>query len=128
MAMPLSCQPRIPEPALGISQKTGSVSAHTHSTERPTLANMEARRETKNHADFHSHCIEGSTFANVETLRGVMTSATARTVQMLARCAAKPRMRAGTMARTIVAIGRSQHGRVKGGRPHESIRLERRPC
>src|SRR3954471_19861280 len=75
----VSDQPLMPLPAAGTSQKKGNDTAHTHSTDLPTLPSMAARRE-------------------------LAISATARTVQTLARWAAKPMTRASTTARTRRAI------------------------
>ena len=71
----VNCQPPIWPAAAGISHKKGSVRAITQSADLPMLASMKA-------------------------VRALMTSATARTVQMLPRCAAKPKRPANRQATT----------------------------
>jgi hypothetical protein len=66
-------------PAAGMKAKTGITSAQTHSIDLPMLKKM-------------------------LPLRALMTSATARTVQMLARWAAKPSTSASAIAKTNVPI------------------------
>ena len=69
----VNCQPPIWLAAAGISQRNGSVSAITQSADLPMLASM-------------------------KPVRALITSATARTVQILARCAAKPKRPANRQA------------------------------
>jgi hypothetical protein len=78
-ATPVSDQPASPVPAAGVRANTGIMSAQAHSIDLPMLKNMLPLAE-------------------------LMISATARTVQTLARWAAKPSTSANAIAKISVPI------------------------